>query len=161
MQMQAGEGPGAPTYHPAAVALQTLFALANETEREIARGMRINLTDFRALSALERSGPVTVGRLAEDLGTTPATTTAIVNRLESRGYVARHRGADDRRQVRVSTTREYSTGIMDLMRPLMTATDRHLQALPAAQQSAVADFLDVARHLMRDHLHALSERDSQ
>lgn len=159
--MQAGEGPSAPKYHPAAVALEALFALANETEREIARGMGINLTDFRALSALERSGPVTVGKLAEDLGATPATTTAIVNRLESRGYVARHRGADDRRQVQVSTTPESSQGIMDLMRPLMTATDRHLQALPAAQQGAVADFLDVARQLMRDHLATLSERDSQ
>ncbi|MBP1137373.1 DNA-binding MarR family transcriptional regulator [Arthrobacter sp. PvP023] len=161
MQMQAGAGPSATPYHPAAVALQGLFTLANETERELARGMGINLTDFRALSALERSGPVTVGKLAEDLGATPATTTAIVNRLESRGYVARHRGADDRRQVQVSTTPESSKGIMALMRPLMTATDQHLKALPAAQQSAVADFLDVARHLMRDHLRTLSERDSQ
>ena len=66
--------------HPAALALQGLFTLANETEREVARRLGLNLTDYRALSALAQSGPVTVGRLAEDLGATPATTTAIVSR---------------------------------------------------------------------------------
>ena len=147
-------------YHPAAAALQTLFTLATETEREIARGMGINLTDFRALSALESLGPVPVGRLADELGATPATATAIVNRLERRGYVVRHRVTDDRRQVQVSTTPASSDGIMALMRPLMTATDKHLKALPAAEQKAVTDFLGVAAHLMRGHLRTLSEKDT-
>lgn len=152
---------GMPSYHPAAVALQTLFTLATETEREIARGMGINPTDFRALSALEFAGPLTVGRLADELGATAATTTAIVNRLESRGYVVRHRGTDDRRQVLVSATPASAEGIMALMRPLMTATDQHLQALPAAEQKAVTDFLDAAQQLMRGHLRTLSDKDTR
>jgi DNA-binding MarR family transcriptional regulator len=147
--------------HPAALALQGLFNLANETEREVARRLGLNLTDYRALSALAQSGPVTVGRLAGDLGATAATATAIVSRLESRGYVARHRNTDDRRQVQVSVTPAASKGIMNLMRPLMAATNEHIKALPAADQAAVADFLDVAQRLMRDHLHTLSEKDAR
>ena len=122
----------ASSYHPAALALQGLFTLANETEREIARSLGLNLTDYRALSALAQSGPVTVGKLAEDLGATPATTTAIVSRMEARGYMERHRNTEDRRQVQVSVTPAASHEIMNLMRPLMTATNEHLQALPAA-----------------------------
>jgi DNA-binding MarR family transcriptional regulator len=147
--------------HPAALALQGLFTLANETEREVARRLGLNLTDYRALSALAQSGPVTVGRLAEDLGATPATTTAIVSRMEARGYVERHRNTEDRRQVQVSVTPAADRGIMNLMMPLMTATNEHIQALPADQQAVVADFLDVAQHLMRDHLHTLSEKDTR
>jgi DNA-binding MarR family transcriptional regulator len=147
--------------HPAALALQGLFNLANETEREVARRLGLNLTDYRALSALAQSGPVTVGRLAGDLGATAATATAIVSRLESRGYVARHRNTDDRRQVQVSVTPAASQGIMNLMRPLMAATNEHIKALPAADQAVVADFLDVAQRLMRDHLHTLSEKDAR
>ena len=45
------------------------------------------------------------------------------------------------------------------MRPLMTATNEHLEALPAAHQAVIADFLDAVLHLMRDHLHTLSEKD--
>lgn len=147
--------------HPAALALQGLFTLANETEREVARRLGLNLTDYRALSALAQSGPVTVGRLAEDLGATPATTTAIVSRMEARGYVERHRNTEDRRQVQVSVTPAADRGIMNLMMPLMTATNEHIQALPADQQAVVADFLDVAQHLMRDHLHTLSGKDAR
>ena len=65
------------------MALQGLFSLANETEREVARKLGLNLTDYRALSTLAQSGPVTVGKLAEDLGATPATATAIVSRMEA------------------------------------------------------------------------------
>ena len=148
------------TYHPAASALQNLFNLANETEREVAGKLELNLTDYRALSALAQSGPVTVGTLAAELGATAATTTAIVSRLESRGYVERLRSAGDRRQVHVNATPAATRDIMDLMRPLMDATNRHLESLPAARQAAVADFLDVALNLMQDHLRTLSKKET-
>ncbi|HET9348522.1 MAG TPA: MarR family transcriptional regulator [Arthrobacter sp.] len=151
----------ASSYHPAALALQGLFSLANETEREVARRLGLNLTDYRALSALAQSGPVTVGKLAEDLGATPATATAIVSRMEARGYMARHRNTEDRRQVQVNVTPAANLEIMNLMRPLMTATNEHINALPADHQAVVADFLDVAQHLMQDHLHTLSEKDAR
>jgi DNA-binding MarR family transcriptional regulator len=147
--------------HPATLALQSLFTLANETEREIARVMGLNLTDYRALSALAQSGPVTVGRLAEDLGATPATATAIVGRMESRGYMERHRSTDDRRHVQVSVTPAADRTITDLMRPLMTATHEHIKTLTDDQQTAVVDFLGVAQQLIRDHLHTLSEKDAR
>ncbi|HSO89931.1 MAG TPA: MarR family transcriptional regulator [Arthrobacter sp.] len=148
-------------HHPATLDLQSLFTLANETEREVARILGLNLTDFHALSALAQSGPVTVGKLAGDLGATPATTTAIVSRMEARGYMERHRSTEDRRHVQVSVTPAANRGIMNLMRPLMTATNEHITALPADHRAVVADFLDVAQHLMRDHLHALSEKDAR
>lgn len=151
----------ASSYHPAALALQGLFSLANETEREVARRLGLNLTDYRALSALAQSGPVTVGKLAEDLGATPATATAIVSRMEARGYMARQRNTEDRRQVQVSVTPAAELAIMNLMRPLMTATNEHIKALPADHQAVVADFLDVAQHLMQDHLHTLSEKGAR
>ena len=148
-------------HHPATLDLQSLFTLANETEREVARILGLNLTDFHALSALAQSGPVTVGKLAAELGATPATTTAIVSRMEARGYMERHRSTEDRRHVQVSVTPAANRGIMNLMRPLMTATNEHITALPADHRAVVADFLDVAQHLMRDHLHALSEKDAR
>ncbi|MNP82328.1 hypothetical protein D3C76_1809280 [compost metagenome] len=59
----------------------------------------------------------------------------------------------------MSVTQEASHGIMNLMRPLMAAANEHLESLPAAHQTVIADFLDAAQHLMRDHLHTLSEKD--
>ncbi|MDQ1052833.1 DNA-binding MarR family transcriptional regulator [Arthrobacter sp. SORGH_AS 212] len=147
-------------YHPAAVALQALFDLATQTEREVARRLELNLTDYRALSALSHSGPVTVGKLAETLGATAATTTAIVSRLEAHGYAERLRSDEDRRHVHVSATPAATKDVMDLMRPLMASTNQHIEALPRMRQDAVSDFLSVAMHLMQDHLHYLSEKET-
>ncbi|MCY1675665.1 MarR family transcriptional regulator [Pseudarthrobacter sp. SL88] len=147
-------------YHPAAVALQALFDLATQTEREVARRLELNLTDYRALSALSHSGPVTVGKLAETLGATAATTTAIVSRLEAHGYAERLRSEEDRRHVHVSATPAATKDVMDLMRPLMASTNQHIEALPRMRQDAVSDFLSVAMHLMQDHLHYLSEKET-
>ena len=58
-------------YHPATLALQGLFALANETEREIARVMGLNLTDYRALSALAQSGSGDGGQARRGPGSHP------------------------------------------------------------------------------------------
>ena len=149
-----------PPYHPAALALQALFDLATQTEREVARRLELNLTDYRALSALSHSGPVTVGKLAETLGATAATTTAIVSRLEAHGYAERLRSDEDRRHVHVSATPAATKDVMDLMRPLMASTNQHIEALPRIRQDAVSDFLSVAMHLMQDHLHSLSEKET-
>ena len=143
-------------YHPAAFALQGLITLSNEIERELTRRLELNLTDYRALSALAASGPVTVGTLGEHLGATPATTTAIVNRLESAGHVRRQRVDDDRRQVRVSVTRDAYRRIIELMSPLMDATNAHIRALPSAHQRVIEDFLNTAQAQMLEHLRALS-----
>lgn len=150
----------APQHHPAAAALQNLFNLANETEREVARHLELNLTDYRALSALVQSGPLTAGALGETLGATAATTTAIVGRLEARGYAERLRSAEDRRHVHVSATPAAADRILHLMLPLMDATNQHIHTLPADEQAAIAGFLDVALTLMQDHLHSLSEKDT-
>lgn len=147
-------------YHPGVLALQGLIALSNEIERELTRRLGLNLTDYRALSALSSSGPVTVGTLADHLGATPATTTAIVNRLESGGHVRRQRVDGDRRQVRVSVTPHAFQRIMDLMSPLMDATNAYIWSLPPEHRRVVEDFLDSAQQQMRTHLHALSDEEA-
>lgn len=146
-------------YHPAAQSLQGLLTVSMEIELRLSQRLGLNLTDYRAVSTLSQAPPVTVGQLADALGTTPATTTAIVNRLEKGGFVARHRDDSDRRHVRVSVTAEGYQRIMALMRPLLTATNDHLWSLDADRQAAIADFLDVTRGQMHDHLLELSGED--
>lgn len=148
-------------HHPAADAMQGMIALSNEIERELARALGLNPTDYRALSTLAQSGPVTVGVLAERLGATAATTTAIVNRLETHGYVQRERLEGDRRHVQVTVSAQGFQQIMDLMAPLTAATNEHLWSLPPDRQRAIEEFFDVARQQLRDHLRALSSREAQ
>ncbi len=141
---------------PASVTLQALFGLANETEREVARALGLNLTDYRALTVLSESGPVTVGALAVKLSATAATTTAIVGRLEMHGFVERSRSTEDRRQVRVNVTEAASGKVKELMQPLVATAAAQLDALEPAQQLVITDFLGSVVSLMEDHLRSLS-----
>ncbi|MCM0615352.1 MarR family transcriptional regulator [Paenarthrobacter sp. TYUT067] len=154
--MQNHESASEGSEHPVSLTLQGLFGLANETEREVARTLGLNLTDYRALTVLADSGPVTVGALAAELGATAATTTALVSRLESHGYVERMRSTEDRRQVHVNVTEAASSKVKDLMLPLLSAASRQLDALPQDRQEVVTEFLDAVLNLMQDHLQAIS-----
>jgi DNA-binding MarR family transcriptional regulator len=64
----------------------------------------INRTDGRCLDIIDRNGRVTAGQLATDSGLTTGAVTAIVDRLERRGYVRRVRDESDRRKVFIENT---------------------------------------------------------
>jgi DNA-binding MarR family transcriptional regulator len=59
-----------------------------------------------ALNELIRAGEETVTGLAKRISLSQGTVTAILDRLENRGYVARTRSDEDRRRVLVRTTDE-------------------------------------------------------
>ena len=72
--------------HPSvATTVQKMLILARESTRETPLGWGLNLNDFRALSVLAPSVPMTSGMLALALGPTAATTTAITTGLELSG----------------------------------------------------------------------------
>ena len=59
---------------------------------------------FGALEALYHLGPLSLGELAEKLLVTGGNVTYVMDRLESRGLVARYRSDDDRRVVHAKLT---------------------------------------------------------
>lgn len=67
--------------------------------------------------------------LGAALGPTAATTSAIVDRLERAGYAQRNRNESDRRLVTIEPTPLAWRRIVEIMRPLMGATDAWVKAL--------------------------------
>ena len=64
----------------------------------------LSLIHLHVLTSLETSGPLPMGRLADALDVSVASTTGIVDRMEERGLVERRHGDVDRRIVSVSVT---------------------------------------------------------
>jgi DNA-binding MarR family transcriptional regulator len=65
----------------------------------VAERLGLGPTDHKALSLLERHGPLTAGTLATITGLTTGAVTGVVDRLERGGYVQRMPDAQDRRKV--------------------------------------------------------------
>src|SRR5215203_4351335 len=80
---------------------ESMFLLQAITERS---GM--NLTDLQCISILASTGPITAGRLAEEMGLTTGSVTGVIDRMERAGYVRRERDSDDARRVIVRPVSE-------------------------------------------------------
>ncbi|CAA9331650.1 MAG: hypothetical protein AVDCRST_MAG07-1812 [uncultured Frankineae bacterium] len=100
-------------------------------------------TDRRALRLLDAlAGEVlTLGRLAEELGLSPAATTALVDRLTAAALVERVRDLPDRRQVRLQLTDSARQLGADLLRPWGVRIEKAAAGLSPQEAAAVARFL--------------------
>ena len=74
----------------------------------------LTFTQLRGLSVLARRQPLRMSDLAESLGMTPASASALIERMEQRRFVTRRSDADDRRTVLVELSRR-GKHILDVM----------------------------------------------
>jgi DNA-binding MarR family transcriptional regulator len=122
--------------------------LRRPLQAEIARG---NLTGPQqsAMSALVRSGAMSLKELSSHLGLAHSTTSGIVDRLEKRGMVERQPDSADRRLTRIAATRDVKEFVKNVMpglgvAPLLSAMRR---AKPA-QRDAILQGVKTLRHLL-------------
>ncbi len=75
-------------------------------DHSVAEFVGLDRTAYRCLDILDQEGPMTAGRLAERARLSPGATTALLDRLEKRGFARRTRDTKDRRRVLVEVTPE-------------------------------------------------------
>lgn len=96
---------------------------------------------WQVLVTVGETGALTQSELAERCFVTPATVTGVVDRLERDGLVARARGTDDRRVVRVRLTDDGR----ERLRRTKTAAAKEMAPvfgdLPAREEAVVRRFL--------------------
>jgi DNA-binding MarR family transcriptional regulator len=95
---------------------------------------------LRLLDSLSRQ-VLTAGRLAEELGLSPAATTALVDRLTAAGLVERVRDLPDRRQVRLQLTAQAQELGAQLLSPWGARIDAAAARLTRKEAEVVARFL--------------------
>jgi DNA-binding MarR family transcriptional regulator len=81
----------------------------------------VNRTAMRCLEVLDRAGQLTAGDIARETGLTSGAVTALLDRLERIGYVARLRDPADRRRVLVQMTDQARGVVADVYGPLISA----------------------------------------
>lgn len=116
----------------------------------VAERLGIHRTDHKAMSLLERAGPLTAGEIAERTGLATPSVTALVDRLEKRGFVRRVRDPRDRRRVIVEPVAE---GVARFS-PFFESSGRSLAALyagyTAEELAVILDFLTRSTQRLRD-----------
>jgi DNA-binding MarR family transcriptional regulator len=75
-------------------------------DHALAEYMGIDDTAFRCLDVLDQEGPMSAGQLAQRAQLSPGAMTALLDRLEAKGYALRRRDTKDRRRVLVEISPE-------------------------------------------------------
>ena len=73
-------------------------------DHAVADYVGLDRTAYRCLDILDQEGPMTAGGLAERARLSPGAMTALLDRLEKRGFARRTRDTEDRRRVLVEVT---------------------------------------------------------
>jgi DNA-binding MarR family transcriptional regulator len=110
------------------------------------------------IDILDREGPVTAGRLAQATGLTTGAITAVIDRLEEKGYARRFRDERDRRRVLVEPTKAVLDKAHELYAELGQAGYPVLTAMTREQLETIRDFERFSADINEDHAARLRER---
>lgn len=122
-----------------------------------ARVMGVNRTDMRALDIVERLGPIAAGRISVDAGLTSGAVTAVIDRLERKGYVRRVPDPDDRRRVLIEKTEKLDKISKRLYGPLAERSMSWLDKFSVGELEAIIRFLKLGTDLVERRVAELNE----
>ncbi|MEP6631338.1 MAG: MarR family transcriptional regulator [Lapillicoccus sp.] len=140
-------------------AMQAYQRSTQAFDDQVGRRLGLNPTDLRCLDWLvdqDRSAR----ELAEATGLSSAATTAMIDRLEARGFVRRTRGDADRRKVIVSMTPEGRARTNEFYLPLVMEGMDILDRLTVAELRSMVTHLVAIRDLTDRHRRQLAEPGS-
>lgn len=113
----------------------------------------VSLVHLNVLTLLEASGPMPMGRLAEQLDISVASMTGVIDRMEARGIVERRRDSEDRRVILVQPAKGGRKLIEDIGKRrrialavlLSKLDDRQLEGLLEGHRALRAARTELAR----------------
>ncbi len=118
----------------------------------------VNRTDGHCLDILDQRGRISAGELARESGLTTGAITAVIDRLERAGFVARVRDPDDRRRVLVELTERARNLTWELFGPLAEQTAPLLDRYDDEQLRLLIDFNQLGRQAQEQHAQWLRDR---
>jgi DNA-binding MarR family transcriptional regulator len=134
--------------------LRTQSGLALVLHQAVADRFGLNPTDLKCLDRAARESALTAGRIAEVTGMSTSAVTALLDRLERRGFVERYREGTDRRRVFVRSTGRHEAKLAEIYQPLAEATTRILASFDERSLDVVRDVLSQLAGASRDFIAA-------
>ena len=131
------------------LAFMRLNAALHTFSSSVSADTKLTLSEIVAAEHLRLDGPLTPKELARRVQIGSGGTTAIIDRLEGRGFAERIRHPTDRRSVLVRLVEQADETVQQPL-ALQQAVYSRLEALDAAEQKAVLRFLEgVAADVMQ------------
>jgi DNA-binding MarR family transcriptional regulator len=107
----------------------------------------VNRTDGRCLDLIDQAGRISAGELAAQSGLTSGAMTAVLDRLEKKGYVRRVADPNDRRRVLLEATDEMRRRGWELWGPISERSMPVLEKLTTSEIELLIRFMRLGTEL--------------
>lgn len=130
------------------VALRRILRATEGASRALARETGLTTPQLMVLDHLAGAEEATPKSIAQAVGVAQATATALIDKLEARGFVRRRRGETDRRQFWLSLTPEGEAALDAAPDPLQRRFVERFEGLADWEQSMLVASLERVANLM-------------
>ncbi|MGG1247011.1 MarR family transcriptional regulator [Bacillus spizizenii] len=114
-------------------------------------------TDLKSADILNEAGPMTAGELGRKTGLSTGSVTALVDRLEKVGYVAREKDPNDRRRVIIVPLTASKKHVKDLFRSLSESTMDLCREYTEEELELIFSFVGKAADIVEEELKRLKQ----
>ncbi|MEV6768848.1 MarR family transcriptional regulator [Nocardia sp. NPDC051030] len=121
--------------------LAALQAAHDDSDRALADYLGIGRNDLRCLDVIMREGPQSAGRIAQRLHLTPGSVTALLGRLEAKGYAVRRPDPAHGKRILVHPTDRIVELITPLLARRIARGRERLAGYDSAELTLIREFL--------------------
>jgi DNA-binding MarR family transcriptional regulator len=118
----------------------------------------VSMAQLHIMYSLQRGGEMTMSRLADVLDVSLSNATGLIDRLEERGFIERHRVAEDRRVVLVRVTPDGERMLQEVDALSDELLRSVLDRLPGSQLPAVARAMSALRDAVASTVGSIPDR---
>ncbi len=116
--------------------------------RRLSKQVGLTAPQLLILQAIRDLGAVSISKLSGEVSLSQATVTTIIDRLENRGLVARHRSTKDKRVVHATLTEDGEAMVLQAPTPLQDVFSKRFGALEDWEKSMIVAALQRVATMM-------------
>lgn len=130
------------------VAMRRILRATEISARALARETGLTTAQLLVLQAIAERGASTPKAIASETGVSQATITALIDKLEGKGFVRRRKSDQDRRQTFVLLTEEGARTLAEAPDPLQDLFVKRFELLPDWERSMILAALERVASLL-------------
>ena len=130
------------------ISLRRIIRATDLYSRQLSKQVGLTAPQLLILQAIQKLGAVSISKLSNEVSLSQATVTTILDRLETRGLVARHRSTQDKRVVHATLTDMGTSMLAQAPTPLQDLFNQRFGALEQWEQSMIVAALQRVAAMM-------------
>lgn len=130
------------------ISLRQIIRATDIYSRRLSKEVGLTAPQLLILQAIRGLGAVSISKLSNEISLSQATVTNIIDRLESRNLVARHRSTQDRRVVHTTLTEEGAAKVLEAPTPIQDTFSKRFAMIENWEKSMLVAALQRVATMM-------------